>query len=347
MLASTPPGIARRSGYTRVAGHVPGAELIETARRGDRSFFEKGIRRILQRGAVTSWYQYSSARLEWRAWQRLRQGFRGVVHVLWADSDLGYADLLAKRRGAMVCGTFHGCAEDLPSVIRRPERLRGLDAIIVVSTTQIDYFRSQGVPDEKIVFVPHGIDTAYFTPADGVAERPVLKALSVGSYRRNFDLLRAVCEALQDDSRFEFEIISSPRNRALFEGLRNVRFRSGLSDEELVDAYRTASCLLMTVQASTANNAVLEALACGVPVVTERVGGISEYVDSSCALETEPRNAEELVQALKLLAEQPDLQRRMAAAARRRALSFSWDAVGRLTADVYESLKAVPAYRPN
>jgi len=266
-----------------------------------------------------------------------------MVHVLWADSDLGYADLLAKRRGAMVCGTFHACVEDLPRVIRRPERLRELDAIIVVSTTQIEYFRSQGVPEEKIVFVPHGIDTAYFTPTDGAPERPVLTALSVGSYRRNFDVLRAVCERLQDDSRFEFEIISSPRNRTVFEGLSNVRFRSGLSDEELLDAYRRASCLLMTVQASTANNAVLEALACGVPVVAERVGGISEYVDSSCALETDPRDVEGLVQALKLLAEQPELRRRMAAAARRRALSFAWDAVGRLTADVYETVRAVPA----
>ncbi len=344
LLASAPPSLGARSGYTRVAEYVEGAQLIETPRLPDRNVFQKGIRTLLKRKAITSWYQFSSAQLELRAWKRMRSGFRGVVHVLWADSDLGYMDLLCRREGVPLCCTFHGCVEDLPEVIQYPARLRKLGAVIVVSKTQVDYFLAQGVPAEKVIFIPHGIDTEYYSPADADAAASVFTVLSVGSYRRNFDLLRQVCDRFKDDRRFQFEIISSPRFKSTFDGLPNVRFRSGVPDEELVAAYRRASCLLMTVQASTANNAVLEALACGVPIVAERVGGISEYLSADCALETAPHDVEGLLHALELIQGNPDLRRKMATAARRRAGCFSWEAVAKRTDDVYHSLKdAIPA----
>jgi glycosyltransferase involved in cell wall biosynthesis len=340
MLASSPPTLAARSGYTRVAEHISGAELIEVPRVGDGNMMQKGVRVLANRLSVTSWYQFSSARLELRAWKRLRSGFRGLVHVLWADSDLGYMDLICRRRGVPICCTFHGAAEELPSVIPRPRRLRNLGAIIVVSKTQTEYFLSVGVPKERIVFIPHGVDAQYFTATDARTPADVFTVLSVGSYRRNFELLRTVCERFQDDTRFRFEIVSAPRFRAMFEGLPNVLFRSGISDRELVEAYGGASCLLMTAESSTANNAILEALACGLPIVTERVGGISEYVNAECALETAPREVEGLVEALKLLQRDENLRRKMAAAARRHAVSFSWENIGRLTNQVYQDLAA-------
>jgi glycosyltransferase involved in cell wall biosynthesis len=263
-----------------------------------------------------------------------------VVHLLWGDSDLGYMDLICHRMVIPICCTFHGCADELAAVIRRPERLRGLGAIIVVSKTQIEYFLAAGVPEERVVFVPHGVDAQFFT-AVGARTPPdsILKVLSVGSYRRNFKLLREICERFQGDNRFQFEIVSSPRFRPMFEDLPNVKFHSGISDSELLATYGRASCLLMTAESSTANNALLEALACGLPIVTERVGGISEYVNADCALETTPCEAEGLAEALKLLQRDGDRRRKMASAARRQAMSFSWDNVGKLTDEVYNRLE--------
>ena len=73
-----------------------------------------------------------------------------------------------------------------------------------------------------------------------------------------------------------------------------MRFRSGLNDAEFLEAYQGCSCLLQTVENATANNVILEAMACGKPVVAESVGGIPEYVDASCGILVERGDAEGL-----------------------------------------------------
>ena len=61
--------------------------------------------------------------------------------------------------------------------------------------------------------------------------------------------------------------------------------------------------MLQTLENSTANNVVLEAMACGLPVVAERVGGISEYVSRENAILTEPNDVDTLVRAIRVLAD--------------------------------------------
>ncbi len=334
LLATTDAQLARRSGYQLLAEYLPQGESL-TAPRGDPA---GGWRWLVagaaRRAAFTRWYLGGCAELEWHAWLRLRRGFEGVVHYLWCDRDLGFLDLLLNPRHHRLVATFHNCADQLPAVIRHPRRLHKAAAIILMSETQRAFFREAGVPDARIHFLPHGVDTSYFQPAPD-ERRGEFVALSVGGYRRNFALLREVCAAAPG---LRFEIVGPVAVAEKFRGLRNVRFLSGLSDAELLGKYQSASCLLHIAEQATANNVILEALACGLPVVAERVGGIPEYLDASCALLSEAGDGVQIVSALNRLAGSAALQSEMRSAARQRAAELAWPKIAARTLELYQSL---------
>jgi len=126
--------------------------------------------------------------------------------------------------------------------------------------------------------------------------------------------------------------------RATFAGLENVAFLSGLTDHQLLHVYQEASCLLMTAENATANNAVLEAMACGLPIVSERVGGIPEYVDERCAQLTTPDKADELAAAIIALSLSTPRVMEMRNAARAKAETLDWRCIADRNAEVYRSL---------
>jgi glycosyltransferase involved in cell wall biosynthesis len=258
---------------------------------------------------------------------------------MWADHDLGFLDLLLNRKRNPLCGTFHNCPGDFQNTIRFPSRLRRFAAIILMSKCQRAFFVKAGVEDERIHVVLHGVDTGHFTPGDAVGARP-FTVLSAGGFRRNFPLLRTVAERLAEEREIRFEVVAPGEFRGMFAGMENVSFSSGLSDAELLEKYRSASCLLHTAEEATANNVLVEALACGLPVVAERVGGIPEYASGESAILTPPMDDVALAEAVRQLAFFPDRGRMMGIAARKRAEELDWRKVAARMCEVYRTLIA-------
>ncbi|MCE9612273.1 MAG: glycosyltransferase family 4 protein [Chthoniobacter sp.] len=337
LLSTIDAQLARHSGYHLLAGYLPQAESVTAPRLDPPGGWPRLAAGAARRVAFTRWYLGGCAKLEWLAWRRLRRGFEGIVHFLWADRDLGFLDLLLNDRRHRLVATVHNCADQLPSVIRHPRRLRRAAAIILMSETQRAYFRAAGVADARIHFLPHGVDTDYFSPPPA-RDTSEFVALSVGGYRRNFTLLREVCAQLANTPRLRFEIVGPAAVAEKFHGLPNVRFFHGLDDTALLARYRGASCLLHLAEQATANNVVLEAIACGLPVVSERVGGIPEYLDSSCALLTAPGDGREVVSVLRRLGESSALQSELGTGARQRAGELAWPKIAARTLELYQSL---------
>jgi glycosyltransferase involved in cell wall biosynthesis len=337
MLSTIHAGHARHSGYGLLANYIPGAEFLHAPRadpKGDASLF---FARVARRAAFSRWYLGGSASIEWQAFRHLRSGFDGIVHSMWADHDLGYLDLFVPNKSHRFVGTFHNCPDDFQHTIRFPSRLKSFAGVILMSECQREFFRAAGVEDNRIHVVLHGVDTEYFTPGTRIDDG-TFRVLSAGGFRRNFPLLRQVCEKLQRVPDLHIDVIAPAAFRDLFGGLPNVEFLTGIDDETLLAKYRRASCLLHTAENATANNVLLEGLACGVPIVAERVGGIPEYVTPECSVLTEPRNADALADALEEVARSSNDRTRMSEAARRRAEELSWPKVAARMIEIYRQL---------
>jgi glycosyltransferase involved in cell wall biosynthesis len=103
---------------------------------------------------------------------------------------------------------------------------------------------------------------------------------------------------------------------------RRVRFLPAVPQSELVKIYNAAEVLVLASSREGMPNVVLEALACGTPVVATAVGGVPEIVRGPDAgVLVKQRDAEGIAGGVRqLLADYPP-----PGATRRYAESFSWD----------------------
>jgi glycosyltransferase involved in cell wall biosynthesis len=337
LVSTVPEGFASRSGYPVLAEYLSKDALITANRSDPSNFGPRLLARVARRVAFSRWYLGGSAVAEWNCLRFVRRHDRSLVHLLWADNDLGFLDYYLRLRGDILCGTFHHCSDTLASVIRFPHRLRRFAAVILMSETQRSFMLDAGVAPDRIHVVLHGVDTVYFSAPRQPVAGP-FTVLSVGGYRRNFMALREVCRSLQEHPEIRFRIVGPTNAKPIFAGLSSVTFESGLRDGALLEAYRSASCFCTMVENATANNALLEAMACGLPVVAERVGGIPEYVNGACSRLVAAGDSQAIAGAILDLHQSRELQLAMSQAARRRAEELDWTHVADRTREVYESI---------
>lgn len=138
------------------------------------------------------------------------------------------------------------------------------------------------LPSKKVHIMGHGIDVDFFTPDKNVPRTTAI--LSVGrltkSKRHDLVIRTAVAEGR------ELRIAGEGPERQMLEALAKelgatVHFLGGLTHIPLRDEYRRAAYLRHTSETGSLDKVVLEALACGCPVVTNDKNLASMPLDAS------------------------------------------------------------------
>lgn len=164
------------------------------------------------------------------------------------------------------------------------------------------------VPDHKIRVIPPGVDLDIFMPADHGAHARVRLLFVGGDLERKggLDLLQAL-PALGD--RVELDLVTGSEPPPIPAGT-TVRVHRGLKPQspELVRLYREADIFVLPTHADCLPQAVAEAMACALPVISTPVGAIRELVhDRVTGLLVPPGSPAELALALRSLCADPGL----------------------------------------
>jgi glycosyltransferase involved in cell wall biosynthesis len=255
----------------------------------------------------------------------LPAGTPSIAHFLFAEFIGARRGSPLRRRGATVLGTFHASRTRQPTVLGGVRDFGAYDWLSVVSHVQIPYFVEKGFPAERIRVTPLGVDSAFFCPDQRPrATAGPLRGLIMGSTERDHAFLASVLRALPAGC-LELAVRTDRVNEPLYRGVPGVTLLPALAEEALVESYRAADLLLMPMTDCTANNAILEAMACGTPVMVNGVGGIPEYVDAAGSFITDGKDVGDWVGRLTRLAQdRSDLIRRRPAV-RAWAERFDWD----------------------
>lgn len=158
------------------------------------------------------------------------------------------------------------------------------DAYIGNSKAVTDFIRlthGVGASDPRVVEIPNGLDTDIFHPNEH-ANRPDGRVRLIGVGRlipsKRFDLAISLLPRLSVLIDAELVIVGDGPERARLEALAHglpVSFLGHVSGrQELAEVLRGADVLVMPSESEGYPNAVLEALACGLPVVASDIPGI-------------------------------------------------------------------------
>jgi glycosyltransferase involved in cell wall biosynthesis len=179
------------------------------------------------------------------------------------------------------------------------------------------------VREERIVVVPNGVDTARFHPAPRPADGEVVVG-ALGNLRPEKgleDLVAAAALVGERCPRARFVIHGDGAGRAALQaqvarqGLGHVVRLAGATAQPAA-ALRALDVFALPSLSEASSNALLEAMATGLPVVATRVGGSSMIVaDGITGLLVPPREPAALAKALITLIEDRRLAARLGAAA--------------------------------
>ncbi len=200
----------------------------------------------------------------------------------------------------------------------------------------------------KSVVVPPGVDASAFRPGGPKRAGAVLFVAHLDTgmeFKGLGTLLEAIGALVADGTEVTLEVVGSGqllpfyRSKAAALGLGpdRVRFSGHLTGQDLADAYHRSSVAALPSGIESFGMFLAEAMACGLPVVASRTGGIPDVVtDGETGLLVTHGVVAELSNSLRRVVEDPVLAARLGGAGRRRAESeFAWEARARATHDVF------------
>lgn len=267
------------------------------------------------------------------------------------------AALLGRWFGLPVVITARG--SDINVIAHRPLAgrmirwaARSAAGVVAVSRALQRAIVDLGVEASKVVVLRNGIDTHRFRPVDRLAARralglafgsPVIVSVGRLVALKGHDL---VIDALLQLPGAHLLIAGDGPERIALEARarrlgvhERVHFLGQVGHDDLPGVYSAADALVLASSNEGWPNVLLEAMACGTPVVATDVGGCSEVVTApEAGTIVRERSADAIATALTdLLAHPPER-----AATRRHAERFGWDETTRGQEQLFESLRAVP-----
>lgn len=236
--------------------------------------------------------------------------------------------------------------------VRRARRV-----IAISHATANDLIRFYRVAPERIAVIPHGVDAQFFprSPQECAAvrhryglQRPYLLHVGTLQPRKNLVRLVQAFELLaRHDSELELVLVgkrgwlADPIERAITESpfRERIHWLGHVDDRDLPALYSAAEAFVFPSLYEGFGLPVLEAMACGTPVVASQRGALKEIAGPALVCDPlDPGNIAEAIAA----ARQPHLKIALSESGRAHAAQFSWERTAEETLAVLTAALGAP-----
>lgn len=282
-----------------------------------------------------------------------------IIHVQWPIPNGLGALFLKKFYGIPYINTIHGEEVYLSKRYHMLFVLRWLVnnslKTITNSTATRNFSLEAGLDGEKIYVIPFGVDTEFFRPIKIDKNEDIFQILSVGYLieRKGFKYLIMAMKEVLKHSNARLKIVGSgPLKNKLkniiieLELMNKVEIIKNVSDEELLHLYNSSDLFVLPSIIDSDGNTeglgvvLLEAMACGLPVIGSNVGGITDIInDNETGLLFQEKNIQDIVNKIIFAIENESEINKLAEngfnLVKRK---FNWETVAKLYVNCYKSI---------
>lgn len=275
------------------------------------------------------------------------KGLPGEADIYWQPSaGRNGPSAVFKHATAPVVVTFHGAANlALPLFHCFRPGLRSMAAGIfsrldtnlgwrlhaglyeaVIAVSEYAKQESQsclGIPDRKVTSVYHGLDHAIFHPCQKeIRTDPYFLHVSSYQPKKNLDRLIAAYGLIPDHTKPRLVVIAPGYQCSGYhEGLELIR--QPMDHRHISEFYQNALAFIFPSLHETFGMPIVEAMACGCPVVTSNHAGCVETAGGA-ALIVDPYSVDAISGAMRQLANDAELRRTLREKGLERAKRFTW-----------------------
>jgi glycosyltransferase involved in cell wall biosynthesis len=283
-----------------------------------------------------------------------------VIHVQWPIPNGLGGIFLKKIHGIPYINTIHGEEVHLSKRYHLLFALRWLvnnsSKTITNSTATRKFCLEAGLDGDKIEVIPFGVDTDFFRPLEVYKDKNIFQILSVGYLieRKGFEyLIRAMPQVLEEHANARLKIVGSgPLESELKELIYElelgdeVEIVKNISDDELLMVYNSADLFVLPSIVDSQGNTeglgvvLLEAMACGLPVMGSNVGGIPDIIrDGETGILFTEKDSSMIAEKINLALEnKPQMEKIATNGINEVKMKFSWDTIAKEYLDFYKGV---------
>lgn len=225
-------------------------------------------------------------------------------------------------------------------------RIKRVDKLITVCSQSTAEALQHGFAARQIVQIPNGVDTKQFQPRFTSDNRNAIIFIGRLDQMKGVHILLEACKKLKDEGlQPPVSIVGDGPEK---ETLKSFAMRSGMGGlitfhGEMADVkpvLQTAAVLVLPSLSEGLSNVLLEAMACGLPVIATRVGGNMDLIrDGENGILVDAENAGQLADAIKKVLQDKNFAQKLGNKARKTVVEkFSMETIAENYISLYEEI---------